>query len=240
MAESKERRVGPSCGKCSRSLENETSVSLGIGPICRSEIAKKFRDDVGGKIGDTPIDDLCDYSGCFHGYDHFVTVVGRVRTWISNIAEAAGEPLPLQAQKLILLGRMIKIASAFPGEDAVKNSKCPLPRRELELAKFEGLKVTRAQAQELMHYQGPPELNGMTWDLVSWMKHQVEPWLWMRHRDLVREPARCYNHLWNLLELLGHSDEAADVKKDAQRARAGKEHRKRMYRYLKWYPVEEA
>jgi hypothetical protein len=153
----------------------------------------------------------CAYKGCLLGADHIPTLLERARRWILNVAEWADEPLPDQVKMLLTMGQ-INRALTGPFE---LNPECP--RKE--------------------HLAPPDRISGLTWLLVSWMQHKVEPWMWVRHRDLLAEVDRMYQHLRNILELIGLQHEAEVVAAHENARRKGRNYRKKLYRYIEMFPV---
>lgn len=203
-------RTGYSCAICSRPLTNSKSIQIGIGPICRGHLAKKARDEDMKR---------CDCRGCLWHPGHAATVLDRARRWIANMAEGAGEPLPDQAEMLLLIRRMDKAIGAVLEAAAPENPACALDQGAFK------------------HLKAPDVVAAGPWALASWLKHQVEPWCWIRHRNLVGEATRMCQHLGNLLELTGSAHEAEELRKIEKANRTGKKYQKRLYRYAQWYPV---
>ena len=215
---SKARR-GPSCAICARDLSAESSVAIGIGPICRGEVKRKYAER-GGKdaAGNETPWHPCDISGCLINPAHLPTIIERVRSWVVVIAEAAGEPLPEQAKKLIAISRLRRRIDDLLEGSGLDWEACPDSKR---------------------HAHAPAWLNPAIWDLVAWAQFRVEPWLWTRHRDMLDDIVRLYGHLQNLLELIGNADEGQWVADECRNIKRSKStvYRKRIYRRLEFYPL---
>lgn len=204
-------RSGYSCACCHRALTVDTSIRAGIGPICRARLAAEAED---------AIRNSCDGLGCLIHPEHAKTILGRARQWISNMADGAGEPLPDQAEILLLVRRMSKTLDYVP--DIPPNLACPM-------------RPNTGRS----HRKTPEVVNSGAWAVAAWLCHQVEPWLWVRHRNLLEDVGRMYRHAWNLLEVTGAVHEAPQIQEMENRNRSGTKYRKALYRRMAWHPIGE-
>jgi hypothetical protein len=99
-----------------------------------------------------------------------------------------------------------------------------------------------------IHSTGTEYVSDLLWAVAARLRFHIEPWVWSRARHTVpgHAPARsslfdlAYGHLAAALSACGLEPEARWIRGNLARVQyvEGRAYRKRLYRYLRWYPVE--
>lgn len=221
------------CFRCGRDLSNETSVELGIGPICRGKrAAEESAEDQQRKSNLT-----CHKGFTCYAPDHAGTLIGHFIHRFNALVDQT-DPVKLAP----LAAEIIQLITAAGAALGLDRPRVPVP--DIKVPVFGqatigllGIPARRAPSGGMswampadhddqfrriclridqvcpfgLDCQQPERAVQNIWRVLSILRYDLEPqlatedhcgWAWDR---------LLYQHLWNVLEVLGCEDDARDI-----------------------------